>query len=75
MGTICRQGYCLPEGLEHAFSHKFAFRWLQTKRQSPGKHGSSPQMNCFLAVNESLILEVTGQMVDTVGKPSSKIPI
>ena len=30
--------------------HKFAFRWLQTRRWSSGKHGSSSHMKCFLAV-------------------------
>ena len=43
-------------------------------RWSLCKHGSSSHVNCFLAVNESLTLVVTGQMVDTVGNPLSKIP-
>ena len=46
---------------------KFAVRWLQTKRWSPGKHGSSTQVNCFLAVNESLMLEVTCQLDHSSG--------
>ena len=32
-----------------------------------------PALNCFLAVNESLMLEVAGQLVDTAGNPLSSV--
>ena len=55
--------------------HKLPFRWLQTKRKSPGKHGSSSRVNSLLAVNEVLILVVTCQVVDTVVNPVSKFEL
>ena len=50
--------------------HEFAFHRLQTMRLSPGAH-----VNCFLAVNEILMLEVAGQsQLKTVCDPLLKIP-
>ena len=40
--------------------HEFAIHRLQTMRLSPGVNGAFTHVNCFLEVNEILVLEVTG---------------
>ena len=56
--------------------HELAFHSLLTMRLSPGVNGAFTHMNCFLAVNEILMFQVTGQsLLKTVHNPLLEIPI